>query len=69
MTAVSELQAVGHLPCVEHARSQVDRVVCPKFGHPTLTSLFTRYELLQVENSFATIVNGVSFEIVSALEW
>ena len=34
--------------------------MCPNFGHPALTSSFTKYEFLQVKNSFATIVNGLS---------
>ena len=36
------------------------RVVFPNFGHPVLTSSLTKYKLLQVKNSFATIVNGLS---------
>ena len=36
------------------------RVVCPNFGHPAPTSSFTKYTFLQVKNSFATIVNGLS---------
>ena len=32
-------------------------VVCPNFGHPALTSSFTRRKSLQVKNMFATIVN------------
>ena len=39
---------------------KLDRVVCPNFGHPALTSSFTKYKFLQVKNSFATIVNGLS---------
>ena len=34
--------------------------VCPNFGHPALTSSFTKYKFLQMKNSFATIVNGLS---------
>ena len=46
------------------------RVVCPKFGHPALTSSYKKYKFLQVKNSFATIVNGLSgFRFVSAFEW
>ena len=37
------------------------RVVCPNFGHPALTSSFTKYKFSQVKNSFAIIV--------SAFEW
>ena len=33
------------------------RVVCPNFGQPAITSLFTKCKFLQVKNSFATIVN------------
>ena len=36
------------------------RVVCPNFGHPVLTSSFTKYRFLQVKNSLAKIVNGLS---------
>ena len=36
-----------------------NRVVFPNFGHPTLTFSFTKYKVLQVKNSFATIVNGL----------
>ena len=35
------------------------RVVCPNFGHPALTSPFTKHKFLHVKNSFATIVNGL----------
>ena len=38
----------------------VTRVVCLNFGHPALTSVFTKYAFLQVKNSFATIVNELS---------
>ena len=34
--------------------------MCPNFGHPALTALFTKYKFLQVKNSFAIIVNGSS---------
>ena len=37
-----------------------NRVVCPNFGHPALTQSFTKYQFLQVKNSFAIIVNGLS---------
>ena len=48
----------------------VKRVVCPNFGHPALTSSFTKCKFLQVNNSFATIVNGLSvLKFVSASEW
>ena len=36
------------------------RGVCPKFGHPGLTLLFTKFRFMQVKNCFATIVNGLS---------
>ena len=36
------------------------RVVCPNFGHPALTSSFTKYNFLQVKTSYATIVNELS---------
>ena len=38
----------------------MSRVVCPNFGHPALTSYFTKYKFLQVKNSFAKIVNELS---------
>ena len=41
------------------------RVVCPNFGHTDLT--FKIY-ILEVKNSFATIVNGLCFEMVSAFK-
>ena len=45
-----------------------NRVLCPNFGHPAPTSTFTKYEFLQMKNSFATIVNRLSvlklFEIL-----
>ena len=34
--------------------------VYPNFGHPALTSSFTKYKYLQMKNGFATIVNGLS---------
>ena len=34
--------------------------MCPNFGHPALTSAFTKYKLLEVKNSFATLVNVLS---------
>ena len=37
-----------------------NRVVCPNFGHPALTSSFTKYKFLHVKNSFETNVNGPS---------
>ena len=40
-----------------HSTSHNCRVVCPNFGHPALTSSFTKK--LQMKNSFATIVNGL----------
>ena len=33
------------------------RVVCPNFGHPVLTSSFTKYTFLLVKNSFTTFVS------------
>ena len=33
------------------------RVVCPNFGHPVLTSSFTKYTFFQVNIFFVTIVN------------
>ena len=42
---------------VRLGRNQVTRVVCPNFGHPSITSSFSKYTFLQVKNSFATIVN------------
>ena len=36
-------------------------VLCPNFGHPTLTSLFTKSKFLQVKNSFAIIFDFVIF--------
>ena len=36
------------------------RVVCPNFGHPALTSSFTKYKFLQVKRSFATLMNELS---------
>ena len=36
------------------------RVGCPNFGHPALTSSFTRYKFLQVKYSVATILNRLS---------
>ena len=36
------------------------RVVCPIFGHPALTSSFTKYNIIQVKNNFLTILNGPS---------
>ena len=38
----------------------INRVVCPNFEHPALTSSFTKYEFLQVKFFFATIVNELS---------
>ena len=36
--------------------------MCPNFRHPALTpSLIIKYKFLQVQNSFATIVNELSF--------
>ena len=43
-----------------HLCAKNSRVVCPNFGHPALTSSFTKYEFLQVKNSFATILNELS---------
>ena len=39
-----------------------NRVVCPNFGRPVLTSSSTKYLYIFVgaKNSFATIVNGLS---------
>ena len=45
---------------------QTIRDVCPNFGHPALTSSFTKKQL-QGKNGFATIVK-ISFEMVSAFE-
>ena len=36
-----------------------NRVVCPNFGHPPLTSSFTKLKISQVKNSLA-IVNDLS---------
>ena len=36
------------------------RVVFPNFGHPALTSSFTNYTFLTVENRFATTVKRLS---------
>ena len=36
------------------------REVCPGFGHPALTSSFTKCKILQVKNSFAKIMNGLT---------
>ena len=41
---------------IRNLRSSPGRVACPNFGHPS----FTKYKFLQVKNSFATIVNGLS---------
>ena len=38
----------------------ISKVVCPNFGHPDLTLHFTRYKFSHVQNSFATIENGLS---------
>ena len=38
----------------------MNRVVCPNFENPTLTSAFTKYKFLQAKNSFSTIVSGLS---------
>ena len=38
----------------------MNRVVCPNFGHPVLTSSFTKFKFLHVNNSFATFVKGLS---------
>ena len=46
--------------CTRSLENNKDRVVCPNFGHPALTSSFTKYEFLQVKNSFATILNKLS---------
>ena len=35
-------------------------VVCPNFGHLALTSSWTKYNVLQMKNSLAKIVNGLS---------
>ena len=34
--------------------------MCPNFGHLSLTSSLTKYQYLQMKNSFATIVNEMS---------
>ena len=34
--------------------------MCPNFGHPALTPTFTKYNFLQVKNSFATLENELS---------
>ena len=39
---------------------KINRVVFQNFGHPALISSFTKYTFLQVKNSFAPIVNGMS---------
>ena len=36
------------------------RIVCHNFGHPALTSSFTKYKFLQVKNSFEENLNGLS---------
>ena len=36
------------------------RVACPNFGLPAQTSSFTKHQVLQVKNNFATIVNELS---------
>ena len=36
------------------------RVVCPNFGHPALTSSFTKHTYLKVINIFITILNEPS---------
>ena len=44
----------------QQIQKHIPKAVCPNFGHPALTSLFTKYELLHVKKSFATILNGLS---------
>ena len=47
-------------PGTETARYVINKkymIVCPSFAHPALTSVFRKYKFLQVNNSFATIVN------------
>ena len=34
--------------------------MCPNFGHPALTPSFTKYEFVQMKNSFATLVKELS---------
>ena len=50
-------------------QSEHNRVVCPNFRDPALTSSFIKYKFLQVKNTFSTIGKNVSFEIVSVFEW
>ena len=40
-------------------------IVCQNFERPALTSSYTKFRLLRLKNSFATIVN----ELVSAFKW
>ena len=44
----STIEAVAH------------RLVCPNFGHPALTLSLSKCKFFESENSFATIVNGLS---------
>ena len=39
--------------------SEQGREVCTNFGHPVLTSLFTKYKFLQAKNSLVIIMNGL----------
>ena len=40
------------------------RVGCSNFGLPALTSSFSKYNFLQVKNSFATTVKGLSVGVL-----
>ena len=40
--------------------SQVNRVVCPNFGHPALTSSIQNTNFWEFKNSLAKIVNELS---------
>ena len=46
---------------ISHLEKLGIRVVCPNFGHRALTSSFNKHKTWQKKNSFATIVNEVSF--------
>ena len=47
----------------------VSRVVFPNFGHPALTSSFTKYKLLKITKFSNNYEWTASFEIVYAFEW
>ena len=49
---------------------KLGRLGCPNFGHPFLTSSYTKYKFLQVKNIFAAIVMDCKFfVVVSAFEY